>query len=117
MSFALLSVMRSLYRSVVAKKDLSRKAKLSIYWSIYSMFLPSPMVMNFGTEEDPGHSAGLGMPWDPPGRAGGGVQGEGSLGVPAQTAAPATRPLIRGRRWMDGWMDGWSYAFWHLFDM
>ena len=40
------------------------------------------------------HSAGLGMPWDPPGRAGGSVWGEGSLGVPAQAAANATRPRI-----------------------
>ena len=38
--------------------------------------------------------AGLGTPWDPPRRAGGSVQGEGSLGVPAQAAAPATRPRI-----------------------
>ena len=29
------AVMRSLYRSVVVKKELSRKAKLSIYQSIY----------------------------------------------------------------------------------
>ena len=29
------AVMRSLYRSVVGKKELSRKAKLSIYRSIY----------------------------------------------------------------------------------
>ena len=47
------------------------------------------------------------MPWDPPGRAGGSVWGEGSLGVPAQAAAPATWPGISGRKWMDGWMDGW----------
>ena len=33
------------------------------------------------------------------------VRGEGSLGVPAQAAAPATRPRISGRKWMDGWMD------------
>ena len=29
------AVMWSLYRSVVVKRELSRKAKLSIYWSIY----------------------------------------------------------------------------------
>ncbi|KAG1932899.1 hypothetical protein F2P79_020886 [Pimephales promelas] len=29
------AVMRSMYRSVVVKKELSRKAKLLIYWSIY----------------------------------------------------------------------------------
>ncbi|KAI3376444.1 hypothetical protein L3Q82_016902 [Scortum barcoo] len=34
------------YRTVVVKKELSRKAKLSIYRSI--SFPPSPMVMNFG---------------------------------------------------------------------
>ena len=28
---------------------------------------------------------------------------EGSLGVPAQTAAPATQTRISGRKWMDGW--------------
>lgn len=34
------------------------------------------------------HSARLGMPWDPAKRAGGIVQGTGSLSVPAQTAVP-----------------------------
>ena len=46
--------------------------------------------------------AGLGTPWGPPGRAGGSGRGEGSLGVPAQAAAAATRSWISGRRWMDG---------------
>ncbi|KAI3368485.1 hypothetical protein L3Q82_025499 [Scortum barcoo] len=41
------TVMRSVYRTVVVKKELSRKAKLSIYRSIY-VLPPSPMVMNFG---------------------------------------------------------------------
>ncbi|KAI3353926.1 hypothetical protein L3Q82_005127 [Scortum barcoo] len=41
------AVMRSVYRTVVVKKELSRKAKLSIYQSIYAS-PPSPMVMNFG---------------------------------------------------------------------
>ncbi|KAI3367448.1 hypothetical protein L3Q82_026303 [Scortum barcoo] len=36
-------------------------------------------------------SAGLGTPRGPPGRAGGSVWGEGSLGISAQTAASATR--------------------------
>ena len=27
-----------------------------------------------------------------------------SLGIPAQAAAPATRPRISGQKWMDGWM-------------
>ncbi|KAI3358578.1 hypothetical protein L3Q82_014714 [Scortum barcoo] len=40
-----------------------------------------------------------------PGRAGGSVWGEGSLGISAQTAASATRSRISGGRWMDGWMD------------
>ncbi|KAK7878083.1 hypothetical protein WMY93_034405, partial [Mugilogobius chulae] len=44
----------------------------------------------------------LGTPRDPPRRAGGGVYGQGSLGVLAQTAAPATRPRIK-RKKMDGW--------------
>ena len=44
-----------------------------------------------------------GTPWDPPGRAGGSVRGKGSLGVPAQAAAPATQPRISGQKWMDGW--------------
>ena len=43
------------------------------------------------------------MPWDPPGGAGGSVRGEGSLGVPAQAAAPATWPRISGIKWMAGW--------------
>ena len=50
------------------------------------------------------------MPWDPPGGARGSVRGEGSLGVPAQAAAPAARPWISGRKWMDGW----TYTTQHL---
>ena len=46
----------------------------------------------------------MGTPWDPPGRAGGSVRGEGSLGVPAQVAAPATR--LDKRMKMNGWIDG-----------
>ncbi|KAI3369821.1 hypothetical protein L3Q82_024647 [Scortum barcoo] len=30
--------MRSVYRTVVVKKELSRKAKLSIYWSVYASY-------------------------------------------------------------------------------
>ncbi|KAI3355708.1 hypothetical protein L3Q82_004202 [Scortum barcoo] len=41
------AVMWSVYRTVVVKKELSRKAKLSIYHG-QSTFPPSPMVMNFG---------------------------------------------------------------------
>ncbi|KAI3374226.1 hypothetical protein L3Q82_006076 [Scortum barcoo] len=41
------AVMRSMYRTVVVKKELSRKAKLSIY-TVNLMLPPSPMVMNFG---------------------------------------------------------------------
>ena len=52
--------------------------------------------------------AGLGTPWDPPGRAGGSVRGEGSLGVPAQPAAPATWPRITQKK-----MDGWISFFFH----
>ncbi|KAI3375330.1 hypothetical protein L3Q82_021824 [Scortum barcoo] len=37
----------SVYRTVVVKKELSRKAKLSIY-RVNLRFPPSPMVMNFG---------------------------------------------------------------------
>ncbi|KAI3355011.1 hypothetical protein L3Q82_004556 [Scortum barcoo] len=40
----------------------------------------------------------------PPGRAGGSVWGEGSLGISAQTAASATQSQIK--RDEDGWMDG-----------
>ena len=47
----------------------------------------------------------LSWPGNTLGRAGGSVRGEGSLGVPAQAAAPATRPRISGRKWMDGWID------------
>ncbi|KAI3356259.1 hypothetical protein L3Q82_017506 [Scortum barcoo] len=41
------AVMRSVYRTIVVKKELSRKAKLSIFTG-QSTFPPSPMVMNFG---------------------------------------------------------------------
>ena len=41
------AVMRSLYRSLVVKRELSRKAKLSIHRSIY--VLPSPMAVTFGS--------------------------------------------------------------------
>ena len=169
------AVMRSLYRSVVVKRELSRKAKLSIYRSIYVPTLTcghelwvmterirsriqaaemsflrrvagrslrdrvrssvtredlgvEPLLLHIersqmrwlghlfwkppgrlprevswhvplggdprktqGTLERLCRPAGLGTPWDPPRRAGGSVRGEGSLGVPAQTAAPATR--------------------------
>ncbi|MED6244602.1 hypothetical protein ATANTOWER_017993 [Ataeniobius toweri] len=37
-------------------------------------------------------SAGLGTPWAPPGGAGGGVWGEGRLGVSAESAAPRPDP-------------------------
>ncbi|MEQ2248493.1 hypothetical protein ILYODFUR_019637 [Ilyodon furcidens] len=40
-------------------------------------------------------SAGLGTPWAPPGGAGGGVWGEGRLGVSAESAAPATLSRIK----------------------
>ncbi|MED6270083.1 hypothetical protein CHARACLAT_006271 [Characodon lateralis] len=43
-------------------------------------------------------SAGLGTPWAPPGGAGGGVWGEGRLGVSAESATSATRSWISGRR-------------------
>ena len=39
------------------------------------------------------------MPWDPPRGARGNVRDGGSLGIPAQTAAPVTAKK------MDGWMD------------
>ncbi|KAI3373866.1 hypothetical protein L3Q82_021979 [Scortum barcoo] len=42
------AVMRSVYWTVVVKKELSRKAKLSIYRSIYAPTLTTYMVMNFG---------------------------------------------------------------------
>ncbi|MEQ2299496.1 hypothetical protein AMECASPLE_015728 [Ameca splendens] len=40
-------------------------------------------------------SAGLGTPWALPGGAGGGVWGEGRLGVSAESAAPTTRSRIK----------------------
>ncbi|MED6245182.1 hypothetical protein ATANTOWER_032673 [Ataeniobius toweri] len=43
-------------------------------------------------------SAGPGTPWAPPVGAGGGVWGEGRLGVSAESAAPVTRSRISGRR-------------------
>ena len=39
------AVMLALHKSVVVKKEPGRKAKLSIY---QSLFLPSPMVTNYG---------------------------------------------------------------------
>ncbi|KAI3363966.1 hypothetical protein L3Q82_001544 [Scortum barcoo] len=101
------AVMRSVYRTVVVKKELSRKAKLSIYRSIYAPHLTYGHELWGGVpgmshrEEASGKtqdtleklclSAGLGTPRGPPGRAGGSVWGEGSLGISAQTAASATR--------------------------
>ncbi|KAI3361870.1 hypothetical protein L3Q82_002194 [Scortum barcoo] len=150
--------MRSVYRTVVVKKELSRKAKLSIYRSIYvptltyghelwgwlgapleigvrssvtreelgveplllriersqlrwlghlfrmppgrlprEVFLGKHVPPGGGLGEDPGHAGetmSLGWPGNAsgsPGRAGGSVWGEGSLGISAQTAASATR--------------------------
>ncbi|MEQ2194675.1 hypothetical protein XENOCAPTIV_001329 [Xenoophorus captivus] len=40
-------------------------------------------------------SAGLGTPWAPPRGAGGGVWGEGRLGISAEYAAPATQSRIK----------------------
>ncbi|MED6281902.1 hypothetical protein CHARACLAT_026589 [Characodon lateralis] len=40
-------------------------------------------------------SAGLGTPWAPPIGAGGGVWGEGSLGVSTKSGAPATQFWIK----------------------
>ncbi|MED6289257.1 hypothetical protein CHARACLAT_000942 [Characodon lateralis] len=56
------------------------------------------------TLEGPCLSAGLGTPWAPPGGAGGGVWGEGRLGVSAESAAPATRTRINGRRRVRIWI-------------
>ncbi|MED6277533.1 hypothetical protein CHARACLAT_014409 [Characodon lateralis] len=42
--------------------------------------------------------AGLGTPWAPPGGAGGGVWGEGRLGVSAESAASVTRSRISRRQ-------------------
>ncbi|KAI3368718.1 hypothetical protein L3Q82_025413 [Scortum barcoo] len=46
---------------------------------------------------------------DPPGRAGGSVWGEGSLGISAQTAASATRSRTK-RMKMDGWMEDYDLS-------
>uniref|UniRef100_A0A3P9HS93 C-type lectin domain-containing protein n=1 Tax=Oryzias latipes TaxID=8090 RepID=A0A3P9HS93_ORYLA len=56
------------------------------------------------TLERPRLSAGLGTPRGPPRGAGGSGWGEGSLGISAQSAGPATRSRISGGRWMDGWI-------------
>ncbi|KAK3572560.1 hypothetical protein QTP86_000430 [Hemibagrus guttatus] len=76
------AVMRSMYQSVVVKKELSQKAKLSIGTSPWRGVPGMPH-----WEEAPGKtqdtlerlclSAGLGMPRGPSGRAGGSVWGEG----------------------------------------
>ncbi|KAI3368473.1 hypothetical protein L3Q82_025489 [Scortum barcoo] len=166
------SYARSVYRTVVVKKELSRKAKLSIYhrsiyvptltyghelwggwvrslrdrvrssvtWEELRSRAAAPLHIERSQlrwlgnqfwmppgrlpgevfqacpirEEAPGKtqdtleklclSAGLGTPRDPPGRAGGSVWGEGSLGISAQTAASATRSRTKADE--DGWMDG-----------
>ncbi|KAI3364724.1 hypothetical protein L3Q82_010853, partial [Scortum barcoo] len=153
------AVMRSVYRTVVVKKELSRRR--SSRFTGQSTFPPSPMrsgekLSHFREElgVEPlllhiersqlrwlGHLFRMppgrlprevfqacptgrrprGRPrtrwrdyvsqlaWEhpgPPGRAGGSVWGEGSLGISAQTAASMTRPRIK-RMKMDGWMDGW----------
>ncbi|KAI3354199.1 hypothetical protein L3Q82_018738 [Scortum barcoo] len=99
--------MRSVYRTVVVvKKELSRKAKLSIYRSIYVPTLtyghelwggvPGMSHREEASGEDPGHYAGETMSLGWPGNASevppeeleevSGVKG--SLGISAQTAAP-----------------------------
>ncbi|KAI3359391.1 hypothetical protein L3Q82_002893 [Scortum barcoo] len=88
------AVMRSVYRTVVVKKELSRKAKLSIYRSIYVPTLTYGHELWGGVpgvshrEEASGktqdtrwrdyvsRSAGLGTPRGSPGRAGGSVWGQ-----------------------------------------
>ncbi|KAI3354648.1 hypothetical protein L3Q82_018531, partial [Scortum barcoo] len=68
-----------------------------------------------GPGEDPGHAGETDyvsrLAWErlgirPPGRAGGSVWGEGSLGISAQTAASATHPVPDQADEEDGWMDG-----------
>ncbi|KAI3370169.1 hypothetical protein L3Q82_024952 [Scortum barcoo] len=73
-----------------------------------------------GPGEDPGHAGEtMSLSWlawerlgSPPGRAGGSVWGEGSLGISAQTAASATRSRTK-RMKMDGWMD--SHQLLHMY--
>ncbi|KAK3561586.1 hypothetical protein QTP86_010664 [Hemibagrus guttatus] len=60
------AVMRSMYRSVVVKKELSRKAKLSIYQSIYIPTLTyghELWVMTERHDNDPKHTARATKEW------------------------------------------------------
>ncbi|KAK3521204.1 hypothetical protein QTP70_001064 [Hemibagrus guttatus] len=54
---AVAAVMRSMYRSVVVKKELSQKAKLSIYQSIYVLTLTYGHELWVMTEREPKSSA------------------------------------------------------------
>ena len=38
-AFSAAAVMQALYRTVMVKRELSQRAKLSIYWSIYVLTL------------------------------------------------------------------------------
>ncbi|KAK3557981.1 hypothetical protein QTP86_005631 [Hemibagrus guttatus] len=70
------AVMRSMYRSVVVKKELSRKAKLSIYQSIYAPTLTYGHELWVMTERDvslercSGHAPSGRGPGEDPGHAG-----------------------------------------------
>ncbi|KAI3359832.1 hypothetical protein L3Q82_013828, partial [Scortum barcoo] len=142
------TVMRSVYRTVVVKKELSRKAKLSIYlvnlrfptltyghelWSRCSFSIERSQLRWLGHlfQMPPGRlprevfqacptgrrprgrprtrwrdyvsRTGLGTPRGPPGRAGGSVWGEGSLGISAQSAA--SRDPVPDQADENGWMD------------
>ncbi len=87
------AVMWALFRTIVVKRELSRKASQS-----------STMVMTQNTLEGLYISSGLGTPQDPPRGAGKRCWGEGHLDYFAEPAATVAWPRISRRKWMDGWM-------------
>ncbi|KAI3353120.1 hypothetical protein L3Q82_019252 [Scortum barcoo] len=111
------AVMRSVYRTVVVKKELSRKAKLSIYRSIYVPHLtyghelwacptgrrprgrPRTRWRLTMSLDWPGNASGS------PGRAGGSVWGEGGLGRHLCSDC-CLRDPVPDQADENGWMDG-----------
>ncbi|KAK3507901.1 hypothetical protein QTP70_002530 [Hemibagrus guttatus] len=81
---AVAAVMRSMYRSIVVKNTVSDASGTSPWGGVPSMpHQEETLGKTQDTLERLCLSADLGTPWDPSGRAGGSVWGEGSLGIPA----------------------------------
>jgi len=117
----------ALLRSVVVKRELSRKAKLSVYWSIFVPTLSyghkswvvterTRLQKQVAEMEAPGQTkssleelffpSGLRTPWVPSGGAGECCWEKGRPSFSPGPVASTTQPLISGWKWMEGWMDG-----------